>query len=602
MPDLHGLVDPVGVDFETYYTKDYSLKNLTVYEYTRDPRFDAYLVSVHAPDLHWVGHPSEFNWDLLNGRDLLAHNAAFDGLVLQELQTRGIIKPGFKPRGLTCTADMTAYLRTLRNLENAAKYLLNRDISKGVRNEAKGKTSEQMRSDPAFWERMVQYSGGDSVASYDLWDAHGHRWPADEQLVSRMNRERGWQGVYVDTPKLLAAITNLQGQLNEHERNIPWDWDTRKTPLAPTQIRLECRKVGIPCPGSFAKDDEDCAAWEDQYAEQFPWVRALRAWRRVNMLLEKLLRMHNGSRNDIFSFALKYWGAATGRFSGNERFNMQNLPKDPMFGVNLRELIVADPGYVFLSTDLAQIEARILLWMAGDTAQLDLIRQGLHVYEAHARQSMNWTGGPLKEENKKLYNLAKARVLGLGFGCGDKKFVKVAWTMASVVITPEESVAIVADYRRNNRKIVGMWQRLHQGLVFSTIEHDKTHEITLPNGRALVYFNPRFRASAKEGERKGQIEASFMQGDRAKSVYGGLLTENAVQGTARDLMVNRWLALEKAGIHCRFTVHDEFVQVVRRQDVEEVQHESERIVTTVPEWLEGCPLGVESKVSPHYVK
>ena len=42
----------VAVDYETFYRKgEYSLSNMTVWEYCHDRRFDAYLVSIYGPDI-----------------------------------------------------------------------------------------------------------------------------------------------------------------------------------------------------------------------------------------------------------------------------------------------------------------------------------------------------------------------------------------------------------------------------------------------------------------------------------------------------------------------------------------------------------------------
>ena len=83
--------------------------------------------------------------------------------------------------------------------------------------------------------------------------------------------------------------------------------------------------------------------------------------------------------------------------------------------------IVPRPGKEFIICDLSQIEPRVLAWLCGDTVLLDQLANGVPLYEAHARATMGWTGGNLKKENAELYSLAKARVLGLGYGCGAAK-------------------------------------------------------------------------------------------------------------------------------------------------------------------------------------
>lgn len=49
--------DTLAVDFETYYEGNYSLKCMDPHSYCRDPRFDAYIMSVYDGKYCWVGHP-----------------------------------------------------------------------------------------------------------------------------------------------------------------------------------------------------------------------------------------------------------------------------------------------------------------------------------------------------------------------------------------------------------------------------------------------------------------------------------------------------------------------------------------------------------------
>lgn len=113
---------------------------------------------------------------------------------------------------------------------------------------------------------------------------------------------------------------------------------------------------------------------------------------------------------------LKYFGAnATGRWSGDGGRNYQNLPAPhslERLGLpDVRRCLVPPENHKFIIADFSQIEARLMLWQAGDTEQLKMIESGVSVYEAHARKTMNWKGGDLKKEDAALYSLAKARVL-----------------------------------------------------------------------------------------------------------------------------------------------------------------------------------------------
>jgi len=605
--ELHGLCDPVAIDFETFYDSKYSLKRMTTFDYVSDPRFDAYLVALHDhTGTIFVGNPREFDWSRLTGRDLLAHNAGFDGLVFQRLQELGIVPQECRPRGFTCTADMAAYLRIKRDLATTSKVLLGRELDKAMRDIMKGKTWAQAVAE-GLDKRLTEYGGGDGGACYDVFKAGGDKWPAHEQRLSRLNREAGWKGVYLDQAKLDRGIASLQDQLLAAGRSIPWEWDTEDgTPLSLVKARQQCRADGIPAPSSFAADNEDCMEWEKQYEEQYPWIAALRNWRRMNMLLQKLQTMKRGTMpNGFFRYALKYFGAHSGRFSGSEKFNIQNLPRDPMFGVDLRSIILADPDCWFVPVDLAQIEARVLLWLVGDEVGLNLVRSGMSVYQAHAVATMGWPAEKnLKIEDKKLYGYAKARVLGLGFGCGNSapyyKFRRFAEKMG-VKMTDEEASQTVQDYRAANPRVTAFWRRMQNAAVYAAIEHQDVFSVKLPSGRCLEYFEP----TAVETKKGYDVSAYDTRGDQFKrKLYGGLLTENIVQALARDIFVDGWLRAVDAGFDVRFTVHDEYVPVVKgtEKDAKEAAVELQRMIAETAEWVKGLPIGAEAQVSRCYLK
>ena len=146
------------------------------------------------------------------------------------------------------------------------------------------------------------------------------------------------------------------------------------------------------------------------------------------------------------AYELKYFGASTGRWSGGGGLNLQNLNRKTAEGVDLRQAIVAPPGHVLAVADYSQIENRVLLYLAGDVAALDLFRANpdADAYEIHARRTMGYAEAePLKawcdRTGSNLRQLAKARALGLGFGCGWRKFIDVARVMAGLELGEDES-------------------------------------------------------------------------------------------------------------------------------------------------------------------
>ena len=85
-------------------------------------------------------------------------------------------------------------------------------------------------------------------------------------------------------------------------------------------------------------------------------------------------------------------------------------------------------------------------------------------------------------------------------------------------------------------------------------------------------------------------------------IYGGLLTENVVQATARDLFVEGWVRLQQAGFDVRFTVYDEYVCNVPIADAQDYLKRGVEIIRTVPAWAQRCPIDVEAKLADRYLK
>jgi DNA polymerase len=296
-------------------------------------------------------------------------------------------------------------------------------------------------------------------------------------------------------------------------------------------------------------------------------------------------------------YELKYFGATTGRDSGGGGWNCQNIPKGEVAGVDIRKLIEAPEGKTLVICDLAQIEARCLPYLAKDTELLDLIASGVDIYEAHARATMGYNDPrPLKEVDPKMRFLAKARVLGLGYGCGPAKFVVVAKMLAGLDISFTEAQTIVQSYREASPKIIALWKKLDRALRVSTDPNDRELTIPLPSGRELVYR----QIKRHNGEITGLLPrlGKMME----VKLYGGLLAENATQAFARDVFMDRVMALEDAGYEILLRVHDEVVLLVDESDAETHRTVVEKIMSSPPSWCSDLPLGAEAIVSKQYTK
>lgn len=577
-----------AIDFESFYSKDVNVSDLGEWHYARAT--DIYLVSIVGDDVEFVGHPKDAPWDSVHQKVWVMHNAAFDLTLLDCLIEKGVV-PAIVPSEIFDTADLAAFLGYPRSLKEACHHLLKTEISKDVRDKMKNKNWESM--EPEFQEEVKKYALADSKNTLRLWLEHGNKWPEHERNVSRMTREMTMRGVPVNIAKLQASRLNLLNTANKSRDLLPWH--PERPALSLHAVRDYCEKCGIWAPDSFAEKEEQAQAWEDEFADQFPWVSAIREHRKANKHLKTVETMLARTRPDgRMGYSLKYFGATTGRDSGSGGWNAQNMPRDTVSGVNLRELIEAPTGKTLVVCDLAQIEARCILWLAKDTQTLDLLRSGIDVYEAHARATMGYKDPrPLKDVDKKMRQLAKARVLGLGFGCGAAKFKLVAKMMAGLEISAAESEAIVANYRRSNPKIVALWKTLQMMVEKS---RGANLYMRLPSGRTITYRE----VSNKEGSLSGEIPRN---GKMMRSkLYGGLLTENLTQALARDIFMHGVAEVDRQGYEVILRIHDEVVCLVDEADAETHRQKIQKIMALPPSWCASLPIGAEAALSKQYVK
>lgn len=657
----------VSVDFETFYSTKlkYSVKTMGDYLYLRDPRFNAYLISVSDGEDTWAGELQHFNWDSLNGCQLLSHNKYFDSAVYERLVELGLA-PRILPAEWLCTANMTACLCNRRALADACKFLLNIEVAKDIRDRANGKTPEQMKAE-GWWNEMVKYGRQDAFNCRELFVKHGHRWTPFERRLSEQTLNQGSRGIQIDVARLDDYIKTAHTMLKDAETTLPWIQDGAK-PTSTKAIVEHCRLNHIPSPPVKSHDGEEAfVEWENTYGPKHAWIANVSNWRSINKFLGSLETIKERlTPEGILGFRLKYFGAHTGRWSGDAGINMQNLRKEPLYrddrgflitdlarlkevehsktlpsfvtaSLDIRAVFVARPGKKMIVSDLSQIEPRVLAWITGNRKMLDLMAAGQSPYEAFARAQMGWTGGKLKDEDKDLYSLAKAQVLGLGYQCAWEKFITVAKTMAGIDITvndPEwvpllndegnpvlekdgtpkvvsgygfNSKRIVKEFREQNPLTVGLWKRLDEAFKASVLEGEFRME--LPSGREMVYrkvareWVSHYDEEEKRYKRKCCVTAEAVKNGRLMRVplYGGLLTENAVQATARDIFGEHCLALDDTFGNgtVLFTSHDEAINEV---DQSVTAKDIEQVMSATPEWLKGCPLAAEAKEVAHYLK
>lgn len=657
--------DHICLDYETFYSSKlkYSLKSIIAEQYVQSEHFDPYIIAASDGANCWAGHPRDFNWNAVEGKICVAHNAYFEQTVTKELIRRGWIPP-VKITAWHCTSNMGGYLTNMRTLDQVVEKLFRIKVDKSARSDANNKKWPQDFS-PEQQKIMLDYARKDAYYGWLLWEKFSPLWPEAERELSRMTIEAGMYGLRINRGLLDEYTVNAHAMLQNIEQQIPWikdsedeDWEEfNAKPTSTKCIAEQCRRDGIPCAPVKSDDPEAYEEWELTYAPKHPWIYMLGSWRTVNKTYKSLLVIRQRMRPDeTVPFELRYFAAHTGRWGGGSKFNLQNMAKRALlcnelglletnddrvdaahdqklefgtwpewvkFDIDVRHLIIPRPGMKLITSDLSQIEPRVLAWLCGNKVMLKSMADGDSPYVAHAKATMGFTGVSMKDEDPKNYQLAKARVLALGYQAGWEKFILMAKTLCKLDITKDDpefveqmdqitgeikkvsgygltSKRIVKEYREQNPLIVQLWNRLDESFKRS-IGSDFT--MVLPSGRRLRYEKVRCETriepdpETKKPRRKSVFTAQI--GAKRVITYGGKLTENITQAAARDVFARCLLELEKEALRVLFTVHDEAILEVP-QEVTAAQ--VEQIMGRPVSWLEGCTVAAEAKEVPCYTK
>jgi DNA polymerase len=582
-------------DFETYYDKECSIKTLGTQGYFNHPNFDAYMVSVWGSDgTRFVGDPREFDWSLFEGNRVLSHNASFDEAVYFFGVSKGWWSSVNYHEWL-CTADMTAFLGMPRNLKGAAKETFGVELSKDVRDNMCGKKWNQMTEE--FRRQVQSYALSDAEFCYGLWETLGDKWPDREKKISMINRRVAQRGIPIDWDALQKNLGVINTALFEAEQSIPWIQES--TPLSRKAFNAQCRKQGIEPPKSLAKDSPEAEKWFDRHGQECAWARAVSDYRRINSFKKKLEAFANGTTSDgRYYGGFLYFGASTGRFSGSGgNLNLQNLPRGEMFGVDFRKMIKTPEGRSLVVVDLSQIEVRTLAYLAGDRKALDLIAESEDIYHAFGvlLGLHDPANGQLKEYDSSLRHKIKSIVLGCGYGMGPDRFAEFSNMELA------EAANAVNLYRRRLPKVVQLWNSYDEGIRFSVAAEDE-FAVELVSGRVLRYGRLRQMRDSRTG--KFRYVGKIMRQGRRMDVglWGGIITENASQGLARDIFSDMMVRVSEAGYDVVMHVHDELVVEVDSDKAELALADIVKIMSTPPEWIPDIPLAAEGKVMNEYSK
>jgi len=645
----------VTLDFETFYSKDFSLSKITTEEYINSPLFEAIGVSVKIDDhpAQWVAGErdipqilGEVEWPKAK---LLCQNTAFDGAILS---WRYGHEPMFYLDTLGMARPIHGAHRSCSLASTAAYYGIGNKGTEVV--QAMGKRLKDFAA--VELAAYGEYCKNDTELTYQLFRKLAKEgFPRSELLIIdcllRMYINPGFE---LDKPLLEEHLSAVKESKKDALRYViecakeqlhseGGSAEAAEVVSKIVEMRLKGASIkdvvmsdnnlaalmelaGVLPPKklsprtgkeawAFAKTDQ---AFKELLDHENPIVSSLVAARlNVKSSIEesRTERFINvADRTGRLPIMLNYWGAHTGRCSGGEKLNLQNLPR----GGTLRRALKAPEGHKVIACDAAQIEARVLAYMADQTDLVAAFAADEDVYSLFAEAIYGYAIN--KDDNPSERQMGKVGILGLGFYMGPDRFIDAVRVMAKKQITLEEAQHVVKVYRTKNKKIVQYWYAAGRALEAmergesGTIEGPlpiqfcgKTKRVFLPNGLWLSYPNLR-----REGE-EYFYDMWKGRGFVKTKIYSGKLVENIVQAVARIVVFEQMALIAQLlkpmqikfpalTIRLAVTVHDEVVGIVPEQLAVKIKNAIARIMGTAPQWAPGLPIACEAKIGDNYAE
>jgi len=634
----------VSVDFETRSAVD--LRKTGVYIYADDPSTDvwcmAYAFDDEEPKVWTPGDPIDVRLEdyIVEGGKLRAWNSSFERVIWNKIMVPRYNWPRTGASQWFCTMAQASAMGLPRALGQAADVL--------------GVEQQKDKSGQALMMRMARPRRTNPDGSHVWWDTPDKMAALISYCEQDVRTEIAVAERLVEMDAQERQVFLLDQRINDRGVMLDRDLlnrvrvlaDNSKEEIDAESTRLTKGKV------TGATKGVDLVKWLNSYGVRTKsvdkqHVAALLARDDLHPVIRKVLELRqDGAKSstakldsmenaagpdDRMRGLLVYHGAATGRWSG-KLVQPQNFPRpakkqdelneiiaklkrgesvaDHGAGTQiasdlLRSMLIAKPGHRLLFADYSAIEARVLAWLAGETTLVETFAQGGDVYKVMAKDIYN---KPVDKIDGNERQVGKMAILGCGYGMGGKRFAEQCAAMG-IAVDVEEAKRIVSVYREANSAISGYWRQLEEEFLENCrgviARGGEFARLPLKSGRCLTYHNPRIvERETPWGEKRESVEVDTLNSVTrqwtSQIIWGGLLTENVVQATARDLMAGAMMRLEMAGYPVVMSVHDEIICEVPAE--RGVLAEMIELMVEVPAWAKGCPIAAEGKAGLRYEK
>lgn len=602
----------ITLDFETYYDKTFSLTKLTTEEYIRDDRFEVIGVAVAEDDgvPLWYSGSRDFVRTCLQRYDwansfLLAHNTQFDGAILNwhfGIKAKGYLDTLCMARAIH-GVDAGGSLKVL-----AERYGIGEKGTEVL--DALGK--RRVDFTPQELDAYGRYCCNDVALTRTLFEIFQNVFPTKELKV-------------IDATLKMFICPTLELDtklLTEHLENVK---NLKTSLLDAAGVSLDdlmsnnkfaelLKQVGVEPPMkvsartgkeayAFAKTDEEFKALLDHPNIVVQTLVSARLGNKTTLEETRTERFMGIASRGKLPVPIKYYAAHTGRWGGDDKINLQNLPSRGQNGGKLKRAICAPHGYVMIDCDSSQIEARTVAWMAGQDDLVEAFDKGEDVYKIMASAIY---GKDVEEISKDERFVGKTTILGAGYGMGAQKFQAQLKTFG-VEIEADETSRIIQVYRSTYDKIPELWRQAQRCLeaivtksgapfsVVDAVQFDPMQSgFLLPSG-----LWQRYEGLEKVYDSEGKSQYQYKTRKGIVKIYGGKVVENLCQAVARCVIAEQMLLIAKK-YPVVLTVHDAVACIAPEEEAEKAQQYVEQCMKTRPSWAQTLPLSCESGVGKSY--
>lgn len=643
-------MDTLAIDIETY--SDVSLPDCGVHRYAASEQFEILLFAYSLND-----EPTQII-DLASGEKIpdeimeyltddsvikTAYNAAFERNCINRFFGLSL-----KPEGWRCTLVQASMLSLPLSLEGVGE-ALNLDkkkMSEGkdlIRyfcmpckpTKANGGRTRNLPSDaPEKWELFKTYCIRDvdvekqirnKLAKFPI--------PDREQKLYCMDQRINDRGIMVDQELIGHAVAcdllyketvtkkayEISGLGNPNSVSQLKDWLNEKGIEVDSLAKAAVEELVENTQGDVAEMMKLRLAMSKTSVKKYEAMeRSVCPDGRVHGLLQfyganrtgrwagRLVQIHNLPQNHMEDLELARSLVKEGRY---DLVELLYASTPDVLSELIRTAFVARPGCRFIVSDFSAIEARVMGYLAGEGWVMEEFRGAGKIYEQTASKMFHI---PIEEITKGSPYRARGKVASLACQYGGAEGALISMGALNFV-EEEELKGLVQSWRTANPHIVNYWYEIDGAVKAAVKERKMTKvgmvtvyyqsgmlKIALPSGRVLSYVRPRMTVN-----RFGSESVSYegigtnRKWTRIES-YGAKFCENIVQATARDVLAEAMLRLEKKGFDIVCHIHDEVVLEVPEgaSSVEEVNE----IMAVCPDWCEGLPLKAAGFESPFYKK